>query len=204
MQIGRPKRTIRNTLTTIVALLVLGAGLYVLITALLPLISTQMIDPNDNPTVTKLVESADKPIKENRLYIPKININLPYNPGDETVMEHGAWWRKPENGDPKKGGNFILSAHRFIMGVTPAQTLRKSPFYAIDKLKVGDEMIVDYEGKRYTYTITTIHTVAPTAVEIEAPTKDDRLTLYSCTLGGASDGREVIIATPKESEKNDK
>ncbi len=113
-------------------------------------------------------------------------------------MEHGAWWRKPENGNPKDGGNFVLSAHRFIMGMTPQQTLRKSPFYNIDKLAVGDEIIIDYEGVRYAYTIREKLSVKPEATEIEQRTDRPQLTLYSCTLGGANDGRDVLIAKLKK------
>mgnify|MGYP001689892069 FL=1 len=113
-------------------------------------------------------------------------------------MEHGAWWRKPENGNPKDGGNFVLSAHRFIMGLTPQQTLRKSPFYNIDKLTVGDEIVIDYNGARYIYAISEKRSVKPEAIEIEQRTDQPQLTLYSCTLGGANDGRDVFIAKLKK------
>ena len=184
------------TIPTIASLLLLIAGAYLLITSLSPTLISTTINPDDNST-TKLLK-ADRPIDENRLYIPKIDINLPYTAGDETVMEKGAWWRQPDNGNPADGGNFVLSAHRFIMGLTPQQTLRKSPFYNINKLEIGDKISIDYSGKRYEYTISKIFAVAPDAVEIEQRTEQPQLTLYSCTLGGASDGREVIIATPKE------
>lgn len=160
------------------------------------MIKQQLINPKDNSTTKLISETADK-ISANRLYIPKIDINLPYTTGGAETMEHGAWWRAPENGNPKDGGNFVLSAHRFIMGLTPEQTWRKSPFYSIDRLEIGDEIIIDYDSQRYTYQISQKYSVAPTAIEIESRTDDARLTLYSCTLGGASDGREVIIAKLK-------
>lgn len=69
-------------------------------------------------------------------------------------MEQGAWHRYPERGDPETGGNFILSAHRFIMKWTPGATMDSSPFYNVGKLNVGDQFIVDYKGKRYNYEIT--------------------------------------------------
>ncbi len=182
------------TIPTIASLLLLIAGAYLLITSLSPTLISTTINPDDNST-TKLLK-ADRPIDENRLYIPKIDINLPYTAGDETVMEKGAWWRQPDNGNPADGGNFVLSAHRFIMGLTPQQTLRKSPFYNIDRLKTGDELVVDYDGKRYTYEISKIFSVTPDAIEIENRTNEPQLTLYSCTLGGSADGREVIVAKP--------
>ena len=109
-------------------------------------------------------------------------------------MLTGAWWRSPSSGNPKDGGNFVLSGHRFVMGWTPGETMKRSPFYNINKLEKGDVITIDYEGQRYTYTIDEKKSVPPTAVEIEAPTDDSRLTLYSCGLGGSEDKREVIIA----------
>ena len=193
-----PTRSRLRPFTTGLAVLMLAAGLYVLITALMPFFMVHTVNPTSNTTVAKLEATATEIPTENRLYIPKIDINLPYEQGDERVMEHGAWWRRPENGNPKDGGNFILSAHRFIMGLTPEQTLRKSPFYNIDKLALDDEITIDYQSERYVYVISKIYAVKPNAVEIENRTDEPQLTLYSCTLGGAADGREVIVATPKE------
>ena len=195
MHTSRPRL---RPFATILAILMLAAGAYVLVTALMPLFIVHTVNPTNNTTVAKLEATATEIPTENRLYIPTIDINLPYEQGNERVMEHGAWWRRPENGNPKDGGNFILSAHRFIMGLTPEQTLRKSPFYNIDKLALGDEITIDYQGARYVYVISKIYAVKPNAVEIENRTDEPQLTLYSCTLGGAADGREVIVATPKE------
>ncbi len=189
-------RSLSRTISLVLGVGLLVAGLYLLWTATNPLIKQQLVDPVDNST-TKLIDDTANKISANRLYIPKIDINLPYTTGEADVMEDGAWWRMPENGNPRDGGNFVLSAHRFIMGLTPEQTWRKSPFYSIDRLEIGDEIIIDYDSQRYTYQISQKYSVAPTAIEIESRTDDARLTLYSCTLGGASDGREVIIAKLK-------
>ena len=187
----------KSYILTIIAILMILGGVYLLVLISTPLILSQNINPKDNPT-TKLITKTENKITENRLYIPKIDINLPYSTGGAETMERGAWWRKPENGSPKDGGNFVLSAHRFIMGLTPQQTLRKSPFYNIDKLTVGDEIIIDYNGVRYNYVISEKQSVKPDAVEIEQHTDQPQLTLYSCTLGGANDGRDVIIAKLKK------
>lgn len=178
-----------------IAIVMVLAGLYMLFTAMYPLVHFGLIN-QANSSTTRLIKQTAGEITDNRLYIPKIDINLPYSTGDARTMENGAWWRVPENGNPEDGGNFVLSAHRFIMGITPEQTLRKSPFYNIDKLAVDDQIIIDYSGRRYTYKISQIFSVKPEAIEIENRTDEPQLTLYSCTLGGASDGREVIIAKP--------
>ena len=187
----------KNYILPIIAAIMIASGIYLLALISTPLIMSQTINPKNNSTSQLISKTKDK-ITENRLYIPKIDINLPYASGGAETMEHGAWWRKPENGNPKDGGNFVLSAHRFIMGLTPRQTLRKSPFYNIDKLMVGDEMVIDYNGARYIYVISEKRSVKPEAIEIEQRTNQPQLTLYSCTLGGANDGRDVLIAKLKK------
>lgn len=187
----------KNYILPIIATIMIASGAYLLVLISTPLIMSQTINPKDNSTSQLISKTKDK-ITENRLYVPKIDINLPYAAGGAETMEHGAWWRKPENGNPKDGGNFVLSAHRFIMGLTPQQTLRKSPFYNIDRLTVGDEIVIDYNGARYIYVISEKRSVKPEAIEIEQRTDQPQLTLYSCTLGGANDGRDVLVAKLKK------
>ena len=193
----RQSKNWKVRLPSIIATIMIISGLYTLAIAITPFILSQTIDQKNNST-TQLISKTENKITENRLYIPKIDINLPYASGGAETMEHGAWWRKPENGNPKDGGNFVLSAHRFIMGLTPQQTLRKSPFYNIDELTVGDEIVIDYDGTRYIYVISEKRSVKPEAIEIEQRTDQPQLTLYSCTLGGANDGRDVLIAKLKK------
>lgn len=143
--------------------------------------------------------TKEKPrIGRDMLYIPKISVSVPFSAGGEEVMEEGAWHRFPERGDPETGGNFIVSAHRFVMKWTPGATMNSSPFYNVGKLNEGDEILVDYKGKRYKYQISKKYSVKPDAVNIEDPVQnraiDHKLTLYSCTLQGSGDGRDVFEA----------
>ncbi len=131
-----------------------------------------------------------------RIVIPKVGINVEFRTGGEEVLNDYAWHRFPERGDPLKGGNFIISAHRFEIGLTPGETRKKSPFYHMEKVAVGDQVIIDYKGKRYGYEVTEKKQVKPNQVEIEEPSDEAKLTIYTCTLGGENDGREVFIAKP--------
>ena len=177
-------------MSIIASLLLLGSGLYLLF-----LVSAPALVPYFTPPID--VKALPTPSYDaNRLIIPKISVNIAYAPG-ESSLESGAWWRYPERGSPTTGGNFILAAHRFTIWSTPQETIIKSPFYRVDKLAVGDQMLVDYKGKRYVYEINNITNVKPTQVEIEAPSDTPKMTLYTCSLGGASDGRVVLTATPK-------
>lgn len=179
------------------SLVVLCIGLYLLaltvapiqkpkpLKSLPPVLAGEETDPRDQT----------RKIPKNRIIIPKISADYRIFTGEDWALNLGVWHRFPDRGDPERGGNFILSAHRFKLDWTPQKTRALSPFYHIDKLTVGDEIIIDFKGKRYTYKVTKIHQVAPTQVEIEAPTDEARMTLYSCTLKGAADGRLVVEAT---------
>lgn len=168
----------------------IAGGVYVLALVLAPTFPQLLVKPIS-------ASSLDKPkIGENRIIIPKIGVNITYGSEGVKALDEGAWWRYPERGNPEKGGNFIVAAHRFSIQPTPGETIIKSPFYNIDKLKKGDQILVDYEGKRYLYTAEDFTTVKPDQVEIEAPSESAKLTLYSCELGGADEGRVVIVGQP--------
>jgi sortase A len=177
----------------ILAVVLFAAGAYLLLTALapsLPIITQPM-------AVAVKMQAGPQELKEDRIYIPKIDVDVAIAQGDsEAALEKGAWHRKPQNGNPEKGGNFVLSAHRFEMGFTPQQTRTKSPFYNIDKLQIGDKIYVDYNKKRYTYEVVKKYSVDRFAVAIEAPSDEAKMTLYSCDLRGEAAGREVVEAKP--------
>lgn len=175
--------------------MVVGGG-YMLMNAISP-----MLPPSEQQawaTVTKL-KSEQPRLDEDRIYIPQINVDIPIvlaGNNEAVALEKGAVHRVPENGNPKEGGNFVLAAHRFNLGVTPGATRAKSPFYHIDLLKKGDQIYVDFEGARYVYEVYDKSQVPSTAVEIEKRTDKPSLTMYSCDLAGPAAGREVVYAKP--------
>lgn len=190
IQTRTKRRAYISTIQIIFAVVALVAGLYVLslvfAPAVAPMISHKSID------VKKLPAPA---AKDDRIVIPKIGVNIHYAPG-AAALNAGAEWRYPERGNPEKGGNFIIAAHRLTVQPTPWATVEKSPFYNIDKLAIGDKIIIDYSGTRYGYNISKIFNVTPNQVEIEAPSETPELTLYSCDITGSATGRVVIVADP--------
>lgn len=176
-------------------LLLLGGG-YVLFNVLSPMLPIPGEDIE--ATAKKLVREQPKPT-DNRLYIPKINVDIAIvlaNGDEMKALENGALHRVPQNGNPKDGGNFVLAAHRFTIGLTPSETRKKSPLYHIDALENGDMIYVDYEGVRYAYKIVKHQRVPASAVEIERRTENNQMTLYSCDLNGPKYAREVLFAEP--------
>lgn len=177
---------------TVVSVVLLAGGGYLLFLTLAP---SRVLTPLV-PSAIDLNTDDDKQDKRNRIQIERINLEVPYFAGDASTLEKGVWWRFPERGNPEKGGNFILSAHRFYIGYTPQGTRERSPFYNLEELEPGSRIRIYYNQQWYEYQVTAKYSVAPNAVEIEEPTEEPRLTLYTCTLGGSADGRVVIEAKP--------
>lgn len=187
-KVGQPKRSSRKInwkrlILIVVAACLFVAGAYMLVTAIYPSVFVRR--------TTIAAVKLDK--KKDQIIIPQLGIQEGIYEGGPEVLENGTWHRYPERGKPGVG-NFILSGHRFVMGNTPGETLRKSPFYNLGKIKVGDPLYVDWRGRRFSYKVTKTYQVKPNEVSIEAPSKKHKLTLYTCTLSGSADGRLVIEA----------
>lgn len=185
-----------RVLLLIVAILLFLTGLYLLVNTMWPALPE--IGTDNQATAKKLV-ATQPTVGGDRLYLPQINVDVAVveiNGNETAALDKGAIHRAPSSGNPKDGGNFVVAAHRFTMGLTPAQTRLKSPFYHIDKIEIDDEIYVDYAGERYAYRVSEKKTVAPNEVSIERRTESPQLTLYSCGLNGERDNREVIVAKP--------
>jgi hypothetical protein len=104
--------------------------------------------------------------------------------------------RESQNGNPVSGGNFVLAAHRFNLGLTPYQTRDNSPFYHIGTLQLGDDVYVDYDGVRYAYKVDKVYKIDSPEMAFESRTKDSRLTMYSLGSSGPEVGGDVIEAQP--------
>jgi sortase A len=188
------KKSVRRAprkILVVASVLLIAGGLYTLALVFAPAAAPYLVTKPITVSALPAPKTTD-----NRIIIPKIGVNIPYNAGGKAALDQGAEWRYPERGNPAKGGNFIIAAHRFTIQPTIGGTIEKSPFYNIDKLVTGDKIVVDYDGVRYGYEITSLSTVKPDQTEIEAPSDTAKLTLYSCELDGSDAGRVVIVAGP--------
>lgn len=168
----------------------LGLAAYILLLLLSP-----KIIPNTNSTTTSPQHQEQK---GNRLIIQTVSINAEILEGNENVLDKGVWHRLPAQGNPEIGGNMILTGHSFVWGFTPRQVKERSIFYNLQNIKVGDEIKVKWNEKEYNYKVSETKEVKPNQTEIEKNTKEPQLTIYTCTLSGAADGRVVVIAKPAD------
>lgn len=99
--------------------------------------------------------------------------------GLENVLDKGYAGHYPETAMVGEVGNFSLAGHRMTYG---------APFRNVDKLQVGDAIVVETREDWYVYEVTSWDIVDPSAVEVIAPVPGDTsaeatermLTLTSC------------------------
>lgn len=135
-------------------------------------------------------EEKLKPIpKENRVVIPAINVDAEILEGDTIdILNEGQSWRRPLTSSPDAGGNTVVVGHRFF-------GQGKNTFYHLNKLVAGEEIIVFWKEKEYKYKIEKVYETNPEDIAVEGPTKDDILTLYTCS-GLSAEKRLIVIAKP--------
>lgn len=139
---------------------------------------------------------------EAKLIIPKINVDVPadFNVTPDhnsqmASMENGvAWFGIPgANSKPGQIGNTVLSGHSSNDIID--QGNYKFIFARLDALQTGDNVYINYEGKRYVYKVTQKEVVKPTQVDkLVYPTDKPLLTLITCTPLGTSLNRLLVTA----------
>lgn len=184
-------RRFNNVLSVVIVLL----SLYIIVSPFWPNISFWWKSlTNSQPALVKANSGpgksgapAEQIPAETTLVIPSINLQeIIYEGQNEYTLNKGVW-RIPQSSTPAKGSNTVLAGHRF--------TYRGAAvFYHLDKIKPGDLIVIYSGGKKYSYKVSRTYVVPPTAVEIERPTPDARLTLYTCTPLWTSINRLVIEA----------
>lgn len=142
----------------------------------------------DNPDLRDML--VFDPLYRNRITIPALKVDSPVYGGTSIdFLEKGTWLR-PNGSTPDKGGNTVIVGHRY----TSQDWFGKNTFYDLPDVEVGDLIEVVWEGKEYVYKIFLTDTVKPDAVEIEAPSSENILTIYTCTPLWSGHNRFVVKA----------
>lgn len=149
-----------------------------------------------DPTITTAVGA------DNRLIIPKLNVDVPINFGisndTDTInmaMENGvAQFSIPgASAMPGEIGNLVITGHS--AGDIYSNNQYKFIFSGLERLNAGDLIYIDYQGTRYTYSVTKKDTVEPTDVAaLVYETTKPMLTLITCTPLGTSRYRLLVTA----------
>ncbi len=132
---------------------------------------------------------------QNFIEIEDLSLVVPFAK-DNAPSSSAVWQRYEDVGNPEQGGNFILTAQRFKLGLTPSATKEQSPFYNLDKLHEKDTIKVYYNTKWYSYEVTKVFSAKANDDKVEATSANAKLTLFASGNDGNPDYGVVIEATP--------
>ena len=132
-----------------------------------------------------------------QLKIDKLEINVPIIK-DVDASDKDTYFSKLENGvahmqgtpTPDEEGNVVIFGHSSFYATSRGRY--KDIFDTLDQLGEGDEIIVHYKGKDYTYLFAKQEIVGPKDVWIL--TADFDLTIFTCWPPGSIDNRLVVFA----------
>lgn len=185
---------------------VIGVNAYTILTPWLPGIQYKLHPPAKNFSIPVGVPAApalgtpppaatavNKPAEKNTMYIPSIGLTEEVFDGDTVATLNKGAWHRPFSSTPPLGGNTVVAGHRFSYKW-------RWVFYNLDKVSIGDEIILDWDHLRYTYKVTDIKIVEPYDISIEQPTTVDTFTVYTCTPLVTAAHRLAIIATRVQTE----
>lgn len=188
---------------TFLSAVVIGLGLYIAITPFIPAIGFIFQDKSPETrapyggalaSIEGSTTTAQTP-KDNRLVIPSIQIDEPILEGTSIdLISDGGTWRRPTTAKPFENNNTVIVGHRWFGNDV-------STFYHLDKVKIGDTLAVYWEGEEIIYEVTETKIVEASAVEIEGPTDEKQLTIYTCDPIWTAKNRLVLIAKPLKDEE---
>lgn len=180
-----PKKENKNFKNLFISLLFLFLSFYLLFN--FPAIKAP---DNKNPIKIdpKLISSGHRERPPVRIIIPHVNIDFPVV---EAKIVNG-YWEVSENSashglgsaNPKELGNIVIFAHA-----------RKGLFHNLKDLKEGDVIYLFTKDSWRKYIVKKIISVYPNQTETISPTKNETLTLYTCT-GFYDEKRLVVKALP--------
>jgi len=166
----------------------IGLGGYLLFAPLLPVLSPGVYHKID-PTKPLFAGTPQEKISTvNTLLIPTIGVDAPVLEGKDAGTLNRGLWHIPTSSTPDQGTNTVITGHRFQYLTGP------HTFYNLDKVKLGDPIVLDWNGKRYAYKVTVIKTVLPSELSVEQPTAHPTLTIYTCTPLWTETHRLVVQA----------
>ena len=148
-----------------------------------------------DPTVTLTKVSA-----ENKLIIPKLNVDVPLHFGiglDDVMsaMNYGVVHYRINGASayPGEVGNFVVMGHS--AGDIYSANQYKFIFSGLERLEEGDIIYVHYNSVRYTYRMTKNEVVWPTEVsKLVVETDKPIMTLVTCWPLGTSRQRLLVTA----------
>jgi sortase A len=148
--------------------------------------------PGERPVRTVHAASYRGPTPTGRIQIPRIGLNhLTYEGIDLSTIDYGpSHW--PGTAMPGDVGNAVFPGHRVT---------HDHPFYDIDLIQIGDQVIFTNETGRYTYEVTDHFVVNADETWIAEPTDTPTMTIFGCHPKHSAKQRYVVKGKLINSER---
>jgi sortase A len=147
---------------------------------------TTALTPVTAPTVDLPLPAEGDPVAQIR--IPSIGVDRTVVSGISLDQLKRGPGHYPETPMPGQAGNVAIAGHRTTYG---------QPFHNIDKVQVGDEIIVETVQGEFIYEATETIIVRPSQVEILEDQGDNRITLIACHPKYSAAQRIILIGELK-------
>jgi len=172
-----------------------------------PIFETRVIEKGELPQITMNVKPSPNDF---RIVLPKLGVNVPVKESDlaRQYLEDQKWKELeaeiqnqlkggvvhyPLTSYPGDPGNVFVTGHSSYYSWDNGRY--KNVFSLLDKLVIGDEIILFYEGEEYRYTIHDAVVVEPTKTEVLSQDYTQfELTLMTCWPVGTAKDRLIIKA----------
>ena len=119
------------------------------------------------------------------MQIPAIDLDwLVFEGVDRATLKKGPG-HMPWTPLPGQPGNAVISGHRTTYG---------APFFDLDRLKPGDEIIIETALGRHVYEVREVFVVSPTDVWVTDPMRGAWLTLTTCNPKYSARERLIVQA----------
>ncbi|MBV9411032.1 MAG: class E sortase, partial [Acidimicrobiia bacterium] len=110
------------------------------------------------------------------IQIPRIGLTTNVHEGETLAVLARGPGHHPGSALPGQVGNVVIPGHR---------TVSPHPFYDIDKIQQGDQIVLGDGDGQFVYQVTGTTIVSPEDTWIEAPTSNPTITLYACHPKGS-------------------
>ncbi len=120
-----------------------------------------------------------------RLSIPRLQLSAVIVEGTDMLSLMIGPGHLTGSAQPGEPGNAVISAHRDTF------------FREIMALNPGDQIVIERDGRTFTYVVEGFRIVRPNDMSVAAPTADNRLTLITCDPAnhlGPAPQRLVVIS----------
>lgn len=152
--------------------------------------------------VDKVTGRSGKSFDDFHLLVPALGISAPVVadvPGTDKEVYFGAL----EDGvaqfkgskKPGEGGNVFIFGHSSFYLDKPGNY--KDVFKNLEKIKVGDTIILWWHGAQHLYVVSSKQVVEPSDVSSMQPTNREQVTLMTCVPPGTINKRLIVKAFPQ-------